>query len=154
MARKKATVSSDAPELELEVKDEGANLSAPNLRDLIFLGSIQKTVKIGGYSFTIRTLNGKQQKDALAKTMQHNDDERLAVLRGAILASAIIEVNGVALETLYEDFDSNGEEQTALGKKMSIIESLQTTVVDRLYLEYDALTKQANEEVEEDTLKK
>ena len=154
MARKKATVSSDAPELELEVENKGANLSAPNLRDLIFLGSIQKTVKIGGYSFTIRTLNGKQQKDALAKTMQHSDDERLAVLRGAILASAIIEVNGVALETLYEDFDNDGEEKTALGKKMSIIESLQTTVVDRLYLEYDALTKQANEEVEEDTLKK
>jgi hypothetical protein len=154
MARKKATVSSDGPELELETASDRSGISAPNLRDLIFLGSIQKVVNIGGFDFTIRTLNGKQQKDALARTMQHNDDERLAVLRGAILASAIVEVNGVAFESAYDDLDNDGTAQTALDKKMSIVESLQTTVVDRLYLEYDALTKQANEEVEEDTLKK
>tara|TARA_B100000131_G_scaffold301791_1_gene324319 strand:- start:1222 stop:1686 length:465 start_codon:yes stop_codon:yes gene_type:complete len=153
MARKKATVSSDGPELELEDKELGPKLSAPNLRDLVFLGSVEDTVRIGNFEFKIRTLNGKQQKAALSLTMQKDDDERLAVLRSAILASAIVSVNGAPLESAYEDLNPDGPNLSDLDKKISVVESLQTSVVDRLYLRYDELTKLANDDVEEDALK-
>jgi hypothetical protein len=153
MTRKKATIKSNGDELELEKETEETKLpvmSAPNLRDLIFLGSIEKVIDIGGFKFKIRTLSGRQQKAALAKTMRHDEEERLSVLRTSILASAIVDVNGVPLEDTYDGDDLD----TDLDRKMFVVEGLQTSVVDRLYLAYDGLTKQSSADVEENTLKK
>lgn len=153
MARKKATINEN-DEVELE-KDDGApesTVSAASLRQLIFLGSIEKVVSIGSFKFKMRTLSGRQQKAALALTMKHDEEERLSILRTAILSSAIVEVNGVPMSEVCAELDDS-EVSGDLEKKMFVIESLQTSVVDKLYLEYDALTKESNASVGEQNLK-
>jgi hypothetical protein len=151
MSRKKATIGSSERDVHLEPEVQSEEPTEfGNLRELIFLGRIERIVTISNYNFKLRTLNGTQQMATLSKTMVHGEGERLSALRSATLAESITDVNGVSLESLYDGDD----DLDSLSKKMYVISNLQTSIIDRLYLEYDALMKESNEVVGESNLKK
>ena len=122
-----------------------------NLKELIFLGRIEKIVSVGGYKFKISTISGKQQMEIIAKTMLYDENERLSRMRNATLAEAIVSVNGVPLEDLSGDSNNDVDVMT---QKMNIIGGWQTTILEKLFSEYDALTRASKEAMEGDSLKK
>ena len=131
MSRKKATINPNNTDsyLEEDTGETGPDIFG-NLKELIYLGRIERVVEIGGYRFRLTTLNGSQLMATLSKTMVHSEGERLSVLRSATLAESIVDVNGVSLETLYEKNDG----LDTLGKKMHVISNLQTSIIDKLYI--------------------
>ena len=68
------------------------------------------------------------------------------------LKSAIVDINDVPLDDVASNEDID-DSMSLLEKKVFVIDSLQTAVVDKLYLEYDALTKESNANVGEQNLK-
>lgn len=121
-----------------------------NLRELVFLGRLEKVVPIGKYRFRVSTLNGKQQMSIISKTMLFDETERMSRMRAATLAESIMDVNGVSLEALY-DGDKNLDKIT---KKMLVVEGWQTAMLDKLFLEYSDLSKSSRDALEGNDLKK
>jgi hypothetical protein len=122
-----------------------------NLRDLVFLGRAEKVVTIGKYKFRVSTITGTQQMTVISKAMLHNDHERLSRMRSATLAEAIVNVNGVPLEDLYEGPNVNMD---VMSQRMSVIDGWQSSILDRLFTEYDELTRLSKDALEGDDLKK
>ena len=121
-----------------------------NLRDLIFLGRLEADVKIGDFLFKISTLSSLQQKEIVRVLMAFDDNQRMANVRDYTLAQCIDSINGMPLDDLC---DSNGA--TTLGDKVSALSNLQNSVLDRLFLKYnDLVTEDDDEERSEEALKK
>lgn len=139
-----------------EVGDEPAinesnSSSFGNLEELIFLGRIEKKVKMGNYIFTIQTLNGTQQTEVISSMMMYGEERRLPMLRMITLSHAIRDVNGVKLKDLYKGKDANVSDAE---KALSVVQGLQIPTLDRLFAEYDELITEANESVAGDSVKK
>ena len=122
-----------------------------NLRELIFLGKIEKIVTIGTYKFKISTINGSQQMSIISKTFMYDENERLSRMRSATLSEAIISVNGVPLEDIADAPNSNDD---VMAQKMKVVEGWQTAILNKLFTEYDILAKASSSAMEGDSLKK
>ena len=86
MPRRTATISPSDVELEEEevtseheVEDKANDvLALSDLKSLIYLGRLEKTVKIGGFEFKIATLTTSQQRDIMSSIMSDgNATERM-----------------------------------------------------------------------------
>ena len=122
-----------------------------NLRELVFLGRIEKIVTVGKYKFKLSTINGNQQMSIIAKTFMYDENERLSRMRSATLSEAIISVNGVPLEDIADAPDGNND---VMSQKMKVVEGWQTSILNKLFSEYDDLAKESKDSMEGDGLKK
>ncbi len=123
----------DEPEETISPQEYG------DLRNLIFLGRLEEDVELGGFRFKVSTLNNSQQRKIVAKLMQYDQIKRQTDVKIAGLAEAIVSVNGVTLEKLY-----NGPEvDDILEKKIIVLENLQANVITKLANAYDKLSERA-----------
>ena len=166
MARRKATVNhpvssdrgssslSDAPnevqEEEAEEHGRKSAMPAANLNDLVFLGRLEKQVEIFDYKFSVTTLTTLQQKNVIAQIMKSDVEERLLEVKPRTLAHAVLSVNGVPLEELCNDDSISGDDN----KRLAVVTSWQSVLVERLFNEYQELVEQTNKDFEVQDLKK
>jgi hypothetical protein len=125
------------------------SLNLSNLKDLIFLGRLQREVEIGGYKFFLTTLNTKEQRVVMQKIMVVDDVTRLLDAKPVTLAFALKTVNDVNLEDICED--ENLED--SFDKRISVIMSLQVGLIESLFKAYEELIEESSKTFEVDDLK-
>tara|TARA_Y100000034_G_scaffold117385_1_gene156757 strand:+ start:1827 stop:2315 length:489 start_codon:yes stop_codon:yes gene_type:complete len=125
------------------------SLNLSNLKDLIFLGRLQKEVEIGGYNFFLTTLTTKEQKTVMQKIMIVDDVTRLLDAKPVTLAFALKTVNDVNLEDICEDEDL----EDSFDKRISVIMSLQVGLIESLFKAYEELIEESSKTFEVDDLK-
>jgi hypothetical protein len=125
-----------------EEKNENM-LDLKDLKNLVFLGKLREIIDIAGYKFVVSTLTTKQQKEIMQTIMQFDKVDRLLDLKPVTVSYSVESVNGVSLEDLCED----DELEDIRDKKLAVILSLQSSVVERLYQVYEGLVKTSNKEI-------
>jgi len=158
MPRRTATISPSDVELEKEevtseheAEDKANDVLAPeDLKSLIFLGRLTKTVKIGGFSFAISTLTTSQQRDVMSSIMADGDaTQRMLDIKPLTMSYSVTSVNGVDLETLCEDSSITNMQD----RRLDVMMNLQSVLLEKLYREYDELVTRSGKEVGIDDLK-
>ena len=125
------------------------SLNLSNLKDLIFLGRLQKEVVVGGYKFFLTTLNTKEQRTVMQKIMVVDDVTRLLDAKPVTLAYALKTINDVNLEDICED----EELEDSFAKRISVIMSLQVGLIESLFKSYEELIEKSSKTFEVDDLK-
>lgn len=112
------------------------------LQKLIFIGRLTKEVEIGGVVFEISSLTNKEHYEILQTLYTFTDPADLFTVRILTLANCLKKIDGVPLGSI----EIEGEFESSLHKRMSIVDHLQLSVVEKLFDEYEELVK-----VEDDT---
>jgi hypothetical protein len=138
-----------APEEDPELTEEEAqNIS--ELRDLLFFGRIKERINIGGYIFELTTLKNKQQKSLISKLVKMDPEQRLLNIKPVTLSLALVSINGSPVEDLYD-----GDEELDVSEmKMDVISEMQSTLVERLFAEYEKINERSTEVTGLDSLNK
>ncbi|MCH2670141.1 MAG: hypothetical protein MK009_09890 [Gammaproteobacteria bacterium] len=158
MPRRTATISPSDVELEKEEvtseheAEDKANdvLALSDLKSLIYLGRLEKTVDVGGFSFKIATLTTSQQRDVMSSIMTDgNATERMLDIKPLTMSYAVLTVNGVDLETLCTDESITSVEK----RRLNVIMNLQSVLLEKLYREYDELVTRSGKDIGIEDLK-
>lgn len=147
----KTSVSLDSKKENIEEKKEERKMSIKTLKDLIFLGRVEKSVICGDCEFLMKSLTAEDQRIMVAKVMKIPDDLRLLNAKIISIAFAIDKVNGTPLEDLAEESE---EYLDIYDKKISVIKNLQLAVVNKLFKNYEELLEESNSQIELDEIKK
>ena len=158
MPRRTAKISPSDLELEKEENMSEQNeeakdidvLALKDLKSLIYLGRLSETLNIDGFSFEISTLTTAQQRDVMTSIMSdENTTQRMLDIKPLTLSYSIRSINGVKLEDICDD-DSITELES---RRLNVVMSLQSTLVERLYVEYDNLVTRSGKNVGIEDLK-
>jgi len=158
MPRRTATISPSDVELEKEEvtseheAEDKANdvLALSDLKSLIYLGRLEKTVEIGGFQFQITTLTTSQQRDVMSSIMtEGNTTERMLDIKPLTMSYAILSVNGVDVETLCDDESITDVQR----RRLYVVMNLQSVLLEKLYREYDELVTRSGKDVGIEDLK-
>ena len=124
-----------------------------SVRQLIFLGRTEDIINIEGYDFKISSLTSRQQRDIMVEIMKSDDDSKIADMRSVVLSRAVVSVNEVLLEELYDEDDA--DELDAIEKKKRVLFDMQYSVVEELFAKYNQLTAavESNEALDENLKK-
>ena len=128
---------------------EEEKISLSNLKDLVYLGSCQKVVKLGGYSFKMKTLTAAEQKTLLSRIMNAQDAGSLLDAKPVTLAFSVSEINGVPTHEIYE----SDEDLSDVDKAISLFSEMQVSVIDALFKQYESLLETSTKEFDIEDLK-
>jgi|7_EtaG_2_1085326.scaffolds.fasta_scaffold00760_8 hypothetical protein len=124
-------------------------LGLDDLKSLIFLGKLNKVIDISGYKFVVTTLSTKQQKDIMKTVMKFDQLDRLLDIKPVTVSYVIESVNGVPLEDLCTD----DEIEDVTERRLDVVLSMQSVVIEKVYQVYEQLVVASNEEVGLEDLK-
>ena len=131
---------------------EEEKISLSNLKDLVYLGSCQKVVKLGGYSFKMKTLTAAEQKALLSRIMNAQDAGSLLDAKPVTLAFSVSEINGVPIHEIYEG-DEGDEDLSDIDKAINLFAEMQVSVIDALFRQYESLLEASTKEFDIEDLK-
>jgi hypothetical protein len=127
---------------ESEQKEEKTDSKKLNdIRNLLFLGRVEETVRIGGFEFTIQTLNSSQLKSIMMKIMKAPSEEQALLIKPYTLAVAVSSINSIPLSEIGED-------------PFEVISNIQISVIEKLWKKYEELAERVEKDLGEDDLKK
>lgn len=133
-----------------EAKNEKVSKSLPDLKDLIFFGRIKEKIEFGNFTFELTTLTNKQHKSLVSRLVGlKNNDEKLLNIKSYTLAESITSVNGIPLEKFAES-EGVGD---VFEKKVELINSFQSTLVEALFAKYEEITTTSNKLMSQDEVK-
>lgn len=118
-----------------------------DLRKLVELGKVQDIIQIGDFHFELATLSDSQQAKAYKIIQNGEDSEAFFKLRRVIVAFSLISING----QLVEEIDMG--EKTDSEKRLSLVESFQGNVVDKLYEFYESILNRSQKEIDPEQVK-
>ena len=116
------------------------------LEDLIFTGRQAKVVEIFGRNFELSTLTSKEHQLMIKELYNIGDNVDLFRVRTLTLANALKTIDGVRLDDLVEE--------NTINRRAELIDSLQLALIEKLYEEYNKLTKENDALLSGDALKK
>lgn len=141
-----------APPVDTQTGPSGAEYKLPEKRQLtkaleklIFIGRISKEIEIADVKFELSTLTNKEHNEIVHMMYGFTDPADLFTIRLITLASALRSIDGVPVQ----DIDIEGEFESDLHQRMSIIDHLQLSVVEALYDEYEKLTAEEEDVADE-----
>ena len=120
------------------------------LESIIFTGKLSRDVDIAGTKFTLSTLANRENNQIVRKLMTIGDTADLLTIRVLTLAYTIRKINDVEFGDLVESDD--GIE--SMDKRISIIDSMQTSVIEKLWEEYESLVEEHEKLIIGDNIKK
>lgn len=121
-----------------------------DLRNLILLGKLTEKINIGGFSFTISTLSAQENADVIRALMKAEEFDRVLLSKAIAISFSIKEINAVPLSELSAEHDGETEEQ----RNLAFILDMQSTLVEKIFAEYEKLVEKSGEEVGFDAIKK
>ena len=124
--------------------------SLGNLRDLIYLGRLSRTINVGNFKFSLVTPTIKEQKDLVKKMMKIDQNERILEIKTLSVAQCLETINGVPVEQICED----NTIEDKLDRKINVVSTFQSTLIDRLYKVYEELIDESNKELGLEEIKK
>lgn len=107
------------------------------LEKLIFIGRISEEIPIAGSKFEITTLTNREHAQIIKVMYGFTDPADLFTIRILTLANALKKIDGVALD----DLQVEGDFEDDFHKRLSIVDNLQLSIVEKLYSEYEKLLK-------------
>ena len=131
------------PNIEFEFPKKSMSKA---LEKLIFIGRVSKEVKIGGVNFELSSLTNRENNDLVNTMYNFSGDKIRSILAARIvtLAHAVKKIDDIPIE----EIDIPGEFRNEFHKKMSIIDTLQFSVVEKLYEVYEELLEEKDEALE------
>jgi len=137
------------------VKEESVpkKITLKNLKDLIFLGRIDRTVECNGYNFLMKSMTAEDQRNMVAKILKEPEDLRILNAKIISVAFSVEKVNGALLEDLYEEEDMEAS-MDKFDKKIFVIKQLQLSLVNKLYKNYEEIFEESNSGVDIEEIKK
>lgn len=120
------------------VEAERPKAMRASLKDLIFLGRVEKDVNIGGFEFKLSTLTNSKNREIVSSMMRYEPSERVLHIRHHTLAAALVSINDVPLENIDESFQN----LSTLEARLAAIESLAPSIIDILFEEYDKMVSE------------
>lgn len=134
-----------APELTDDQKAKRALLE-----DLIFNGRMSREVEIANKKYTIKTLTSKEHNTLMKKLMSIGDAADLLTVRNTTLAIALEKINDYSLDYFVDEV----AQKDSFDQKIDIVSSMQLSIIERLWKEYNKLLVENNELVSGEELKK
>jgi len=116
------------------------------LEKLIFIGRVIEVVEISGVKFEISTLTNREHTEIIRMMYSFAEPADLFTIRLLTMANALKTIDGVSLD----DIDIEGEFESSLHRRMSILDHLQLSVLEELYEAYEKLTKEEEQLGDED----
>lgn len=120
------------------------------LESLIFMGRLSKEVDIAGHKFEMCTLTHRENNEIMIRLMKIGDTADIFTVRILTLAYVVKKIDCISLDTI----NIEGNFDSIIDKKMSIIDQMQLSLVERLYLAYESLLKEADETIYGEKIKK
>ena len=167
MSRKNFVVSEGNPKIKKEDFDKINTLSEvvsstaeekteskldKMIKELIFMGSLTKEVKIGSYIFLLETLTEERQRILVSRIMRMSDQEKVAYAKVYTVAESVTKINDFDIEEVAKNMFPK-EENIEIAK-INFFGSLQATIIDFIFEEYEALLKKSKEEIGYEEVKK
>lgn len=146
----KTSVSLEPKKEEVEAAPSVKKMTLKSLKDLIYLGRIERTVSCGDFTFVLKSITAEDQKNMVSKVIKMPEDVRLLNAKIVSLAFSVEKVNGVMIEELAEDEESGD----IFDKKISVIKNLQLSVVNKLFKNYEEILEESNSQIEIEEVKK
>lgn len=140
------------PDAELDLPVEEEQQSVGDLEQLVFLGRIEDTKIINGFTFDMQTLTGKEQNDVWMSVSFLNNDTKFFLIKVAFLARSITAVNGRDLDVLYKG--KNFRDLTKEQRCINVVEAWQQPLIDELYNFYSEMLERSRRMVTPDNIKK
>jgi hypothetical protein len=150
--RTKRNVVDDSKKLfdKLDGKDkplqspEEKTLKIKQLKELIFLGNLSKTIEKDGFFFQIRTLSNAESRELTKRLILMDDTDRLTYGNILHIATSLEKINGLDIDDVYEELFGPTEELiTKLDKNLEILSTLNTHLVSFLIDEYFLLSNES-----------
>ena len=123
------------------------------LESLIFLGKISDEVEISGFKFDISTLTHREHNLLMQELYKFGDGADLFTIRTLTMAHAVKKVNGKLLEEFVLEPEQEDLLETNFDKKLAIIDSMQMTVVEKLFDAYTELTNKSDSSLDGEKVK-
>lgn len=118
--------------------------------DLVFLGCVSDIVEIHGHKFEISTLTHKENNNLMREIYKFGEQADLFLVRTLTLAQCIKSVDGIPLESI----ETKEKYESAYNKKLAILDSMQKSVIEKLYDFYSKLDDAAQKSVQDEDIKK
>lgn len=122
---------------------ETKSLNRKMFEDLVFLGAVSDIIDIQGHKFTVSTLTLREQNELMREVYKFGDAADLFTVRTSTLAYCVKSVDGMDLEQI----DMGGVFDSAYEKRLAILESMQKSVIEKLYDFYAKLSKTSEENI-------
>lgn len=120
-----------------------------DLSNLVFLGRLSEIIDVSGYKFVITTLSTGQQREIMQTVMKFDQLDRLLDIKPVTVSYAIESINGVSLEKLCKDDSIENINE----RRMNVVLSLQSSIIERAYQVYETLVTTSNKEIGLEDLK-
>jgi hypothetical protein len=150
MSKVSASLNREENQKINNIESENKKISMKSLRDLIFLGRIERSVEINGFLFKLTTLSVQEQKDVVFKLIKIPEENRIFNAKIVSLAFAVKSINLIPLDQI--DVDGNFEDLN--DKKINIMQELQVSVINKLYKIYEEMITESEYEVNIEEIKK
>lgn len=125
-------------------------MSLKGLKDLIYLGYIERDFECGELVFTLKSITAEEQKIMILKTIKTPEEERFIIAKIMNLAFSVSKVNGTPLEDLCED----SKDQDIYDKRISVLKQMQVSVINKLFKFFEQILEESSSKVELDEIKK
>jgi hypothetical protein len=150
MSKVSASLNREENQTINNIESENKKISMKSLKDLIFLGRIERSVEINGFLFKLTTLSVQEQKDVVFKLIKIPEENRIFNAKVISLAFAVKSINLTPLDQI--DVDGNFEDLN--DKKINIMQELQVSVINKLYKIYEEMITESEYEVNIEEIKK
>jgi hypothetical protein len=122
-----------------------------SIRDLIFLGKVERVININGFAVKLKSLTVSDNKALITKILQLNDSSTKFVEAKVLsIAMHLQSIDDTPIENLCED-DSIKD---VLDRKCSVVSSLQLSFLERLHQICSEIDAESDKEIEIEEIKK
>lgn len=139
-----------SPKEEAETQESEESMKTSDLKNLILLGRLTEEFKVGGFTFKISTLSASEQAGLMRTLMKADEMDRVLHSKAIAVSYCVREINSVPLSDLSEGCEGEARED----KNISFILDMQSTLVEKIFREYESLVERSGKEVGFDTVKK
>jgi len=122
------------------------------IKDLLFMGRLEKEVKIQHFSFKINTLTEERQRILVSRVMRMTDEEKVAFAKVYTVSESVSHVNDVPIEDISRKMFPN-EDNVEIAV-INFFGRLQASIIDILFEEYETLLNKSREEIGYEQVKK
>ena len=121
-----------------------------SLKDLIFLGRIEKKINISGYEIGLRSLTIQDNKYIIEKILLSDNASKFVDAKILSIVTHINTINEVPVENLCED-DSI---INIMDRKLNVVSNFQLSLVEKLDEICNKIDEESGREVEIEEIKK
>jgi len=133
-----------------EVEESENSMKISDLKNLILLGKLTEEFKISGFTFKISTLSASEQANLMKVLMRADEMDRVLHSKAIAVSYCVKEINSVPLSELSEEHEG----ETVEDRNVSFILDMQSTLVEKIFREYESLVERSGKDVGFDTVKK